>query len=97
MLFLAEFEPFIKTEYRPARVAMRGVGAFDDTPDREIPSCGRWRRVSRCVTPSDRVAAHLWCAPCVTIANRRAFGCRNQNESEPSIQTVIEGLEVENA
>ena len=69
---IADFEPK-KTDYRPARVTMRGVGAFDDTPEREIPSRGRWYRVSRGVAPSHRVAAHLWCGPCVKMLCKNTF------------------------
>ena len=46
-------------------VALSDVGAFDDAPERHIPVC-RSVCVSLChAAPSHRVAAHLWCAPCV--------------------------------
>jgi len=55
---IADFEQR-KADCQPARVTLRGVGSFDDTPDREITSYGRWYRVSYGVAPSHRVAAHL--------------------------------------
>ena len=52
-----------KPDYQHARVKSRGVGAFDDRPEREIHVDGIWRGVSCSADPSHRVAAHLWCAP----------------------------------
>jgi hypothetical protein len=69
---IADFEQK-NADYRPARNTLRGVGAFDDTPEREKPSFGRWYRVSRGVTPSHLVAAHLWCVTSEKMFCKNAF------------------------
>jgi hypothetical protein len=69
----AGFQPE-KADYRIACVTVRGIGTFDDAPAGEIPySYGRWHCVSRGLTPSHRVAAHLWCATSEKTFCKNAF------------------------
>jgi hypothetical protein len=67
-----------KGDFEPARVTRGGVGAPDDTHEREIPSQGsRYRSAA----PSRRVSAHLWCAPCADHSEKTdPFGLAHISE-----------------
>jgi hypothetical protein len=60
-----------KGDFEPARVTRGGVGAFDDTHERDTPFQGSRYRVPRSVAPSRRVYAHLWFAPCANRSEKR--------------------------
>ena len=86
-----------KGDFEPARVTRGGVGAFDDTHEREIPSQGSRYSVPRSAAPSRRVYAHLCCAPCANHSKETdSFGFahisqRAQLLNDPSKENKLAG------